>query len=42
MVSIALSMFASGGKARLAFVPSGLNCSDVPLNTEIFGVGATK
>jgi len=41
MVSVALATLLSGGNARLAFAPHGLNCNDIPQDTHLLGVGAT-
>ena len=41
MLSIALSVFASKGKARLVFHPDSLDCTNVAQDTMIYGIGAT-
>ena len=42
IVSTALAVLSTKGKARIAFQANDLNCSDVPQREVIFGVGATR
>lgn len=42
MVAIALTASVSGKVIAMDFVPDGLNCSDVPANTQIFGIRLSR
>lgn len=42
MYAAALSALMSDGYARMAFVDNGLDCSNVPQGSQIYGLGAIK
>lgn len=42
MIALAVSAMLSKSRVKLAFVPDGLDCADIPANTLIYSVGLVE